>query len=86
MFYVYVLKSKLDNELYIGSTNNLKKRIDEHNKGNVYSTKDRISFELVYYEAYKAEGDARMREKMLKLRGLARYHLKNRIIKSLQEK
>ncbi|MEX2341008.1 MAG: GIY-YIG nuclease family protein [Candidatus Paceibacterota bacterium] len=39
MFYIYVLKSLKDNELYIGSTSNLKRRFVEHNAGDVKSTK-----------------------------------------------
>jgi len=85
MFYVYILKSKKDSELYIGSTNDLKKRIKQHKAGLVRSTKFRNPFILVYYEAYFSENDARRREQGLKLRGQARFHLKNRINKSLQE-
>mgnify|MGYP000100175259 CR=1 FL=1 len=86
MFYVYVLKSLADEELYIGSTRDLKKRIGEHNKGKNKSTKLRIPLSLVYYEAYAAEADARSREKMLKLRGQSRYQLKLRIKESLKAK
>lgn len=82
MFYVYILKSKKDNNLYIGSTNDLKRRINEHNAGLVFSTKPRIPFELVYYEAYKSESDARKREKNLKLRSRAFAQLKKRIKES----
>lgn len=66
MFYVYVLKSKKDHNLYIGFTNDLKRRLGDHNKGKVKSTKPRIPFELIYYEAYKSETDARKREIKLK--------------------
>lgn len=83
MFYVYILKSKKDNNFYIGSTNDLKRRINEHNSGLVFSTKSRMPFELVYYEAYKAEGDARKREKSLKLRSRAFAQLKKRINESV---
>ena len=83
MFYIYVLKSKKDQQLYIGSTNDLKRRFKEHNNGEVFSTKPRRPFELVYYEAYKAEGDARNREKKLKLRSRAFTQLKKRIEKSV---
>ncbi len=83
MFYVYVLKSKKDAELYIGSTNNLKRRFDEHQTGKSFSTQFRTPFELVYYEAYKDEKDAREREQSLKLRGNARRFLKDRIKRSL---
>jgi putative endonuclease len=84
MFYVYVLKSKKDNDLYIGSTNDLRGRIQEHNSGLVRSTKPRMPFELSYYEAYKSEKDARKREQNLKLRSRAFAQLKKRIMNSVQ--
>lgn len=71
MFYVYFIKSRKDGELYIGSTNDLKRRLLEHNKGLCYSTKFRTPFNLVYYEAYRSENDARHREHNLKLRANA---------------
>ena len=83
MFYTYVLKSRKDNNCYIGSTNNLERRIDEHSKGLVFSTRSRGPFELIYYEAYKSEDDARKREKNLKLRSRAFTQLKKRIRGSL---
>lgn len=84
MFYVYVLKSIKDNDLYIGSTDDLKKRFLKHNKGLVKSTKSRRPFKLVYYEAYSAEKDARLRESRLKLRSRAFTQLKGRIENSLK--
>lgn len=83
MFYIYILRSQKDNKLYTGSTNDLKRRFREHNLGLVFSTKNRIPFELIYYEAYKSEHDARHREKNLKLRSRALAQLKKRIITSL---
>jgi putative endonuclease len=84
MFYVYVLKSSKDEELYIGSTNDLKRRIKEHQNGKSFSTKLRRPFELIYYEAYKNEKDARLREHSLKFRGNARRFLKERMRESLK--
>lgn len=84
MFYVYILKSSKDDDLYFGSTNDLKRRFTEHNSGKVFSTKHRIPFELIYYEAYKAEKDARSREQNLKLRANALNQLKRRIYESLK--
>ncbi|MBP9749879.1 MAG: GIY-YIG nuclease family protein [Candidatus Pacebacteria bacterium] len=83
MFYVYVLISTRDGELYIGSTNDLKKRFREHNSGKVPSTKTRTPFHLLYYEAYSAEVDARKREARLKQRGQARVHLLKRLSGSI---
>ena len=85
MFYVYVLNSNKYNELYIGSTNDLKGRIIEHNRGKVKSTHLKKPYKLIYYEAYKAESDARRRESMLKLRGQARNQLKLRIKDTLAQ-
>jgi putative endonuclease len=84
MFYLYILKSKKDNNLYIGSTNDLRRRLLEHNTGKSLSTKGRRPFELRYYESYFNEDDARKREFALKKDGRALYVLKNRIEKSLQ--
>lgn len=84
MFYVYVLRSDSDGELYIGSTNDLRRRLREHQGKHAPSTKSRTPFALIYYEAYRAEYDARKREQSLKLRGQARYHLITRLTRSLQ--
>ena len=63
---VYVLKSKKDNRRYIGSTNNLEKRIREHNAGKVKSTKNRKPLVLIYKEDFLTEGEARLRERFFK--------------------
>jgi len=83
MHYVYIIKSKKDGLLYTGSTNDLKKRFQLHNEGKVFSTRLRRPFELIYYEAYKAEKDARVREHNLKLRANALGQLKRRLEFSL---
>lgn len=83
MFYLYLIRSKKDKRLYSGYTNNLKRRIEQHNNGEVISIKGRRPFELVYYEAYKSEKDARKREKNLKLFSRAYYGLKKRLINSI---
>lgn len=83
MYYVYIIKSIQDGELYIGYTNDLKRRFSEHNRGLNISTKNRAPFELVYYEAYKIQEDATKREKNLKLRANALSQLKRIIPKSL---
>ena len=83
MFFVYIIKSDLDRKLYVGSTNDLKRRLKEHNMGLVRSTKIRIPFKLIYYEAYASEKEARHREHNLKLRAKARKQLLRRITESL---
>ena len=66
MYFVYVLKSKKDNKLYKGYTNNLAVRFEQHNKGNVPATKDRRPLVLIYYEACVSKIDALKREKYFK--------------------
>ena len=83
MFYLYVLKSFVDNKLYIGSTNDLKRRFKEHNTGQSKSTKPRAPFELIYYEAYKSKKDALTRERKLKQFKNSYSELKKRIENSL---
>jgi putative endonuclease len=78
--YVYVMKSGRDGKLYLGSTNDLKKRYLEHTNGKVHSTKYRLPVELVYYEAYRDEKLARRRESRLKSFGKGYQELKKRII------
>jgi len=78
MFFVYLLKSKLYNQLYIGSTNDLKRRLKEHNGGKHFSTKRYRPWNIVYFEAYISETLARMREKRLKHHGNAIRELKKR--------
>lgn len=84
MFYVYALISLEDRNLYIGLTPDLKARVKEHNSGKVLSTKNRKPLELIYYEAYKSEKDARKREIQLKKISSQRESLKRRIKESLK--
>ena len=78
-FYTYILQSKADKKFYIGSTNDLAKRLKEHNAGKVKSTKARLPFKLVYYEAYPNEKSARLREKQLKNDKRAKRRLLDRV-------
>ncbi len=84
MFFVYILKSKKDDKLYIGCTDDLRRRFKKHNLGLVDSTRPRIPFSLVYYEAYASRQDAFHREHNLKLRAKALRQLKNRIKNCLE--
>ncbi len=65
-FYVYVLESIQTRGLYIGYTNDLKKRLEEHNHGLNVSTKPYRPYRLIYYEACISRKDALRREKYLK--------------------
>ncbi|MDO8571130.1 MAG: GIY-YIG nuclease family protein [bacterium] len=66
MFYNYVLQSKKNNELYIGYTTDLKRRLAEHNRGLNPSTKRYIPWQIIYYEACLNDADAKRREGYMK--------------------
>lgn len=69
MSYVYFLKSRRFDKIYIGFTSNLNNRIEAHNHlKNKGWTKSFMPWELIYYEEYtsKSKGDALKREKQLK--------------------
>jgi putative endonuclease len=66
MYYVYILKSQTKDWLYIGYSENLKRRFTEHQKGLSLATKPYRPFNLVFYEAYKAMSDAKRREQYFK--------------------
>ncbi|MEK7631755.1 MAG: GIY-YIG nuclease family protein [Patescibacteria group bacterium] len=79
MFYVYLLKSLKRSEYYVGSTRDLQRRIEEHNDGKSPATKRYKPWQLVYYEAFKEEQIARMREHNLKHNGNAIRELRKRL-------
>ena len=83
MFCVYVMRSKVDNGLYIGYTDDLERRLREHNSGLSRSTKYRAPFDLIYCEIYKAKRDAIARERKLKKFKNSYTELKNRLKDSL---
>ena len=77
-YYVYVLRSLHDAQMYTGFTHDLKARIAEHNAGEVPSTIGRRPLELIYYEACRDQRDAMRRERYLKTAWGKRY-LKGRM-------
>jgi len=66
MFYTYVLRSLKDGKMYIGFTQDLRKRIKEHQNGKAAATECRRPLEMIFYEAYQNKYDALRREKYLK--------------------
>ena len=73
MYYVYILRSIKDRNLYTGYTNNLKARFKLHNRGKIDATMNRFPFEIIYYEACLNQQDATHREKYLKTAWGKRY-------------
>ncbi len=87
MYYTYVLLCRgkdIDEDLYIGFTTDLKKRILLHRARDVQTTKKFDTLKLVYYEACASKKDARKRELQLKT-GFGRGYLKRRLAHTLAE-
>ncbi len=66
MYFLYILSNPITDRFYIGSTNDLARRIRQHRMGHTRTTKILEIFELVYKEEYNTLGEARLREKKLK--------------------
>lgn len=79
MAYVYILKSLRDDRYYVGSTENLEKRLKHHKGGFTPSTKRFGGIELVFQQRYESLKDARYIEK--KLKNLKRKDYLDKIIK-----
>ena len=75
MYDVYLLKQRDAGRLYSGDTNDLQRRLAGHQRDGVW--------ELVYYEAYRVEADARRRERQLKHHAQAMTALRGRLHESL---
>jgi len=65
-YILYILKSFKDDNYYIGITNNLKRRLKQHNDGKVSSTKARKPFKIVHSECFDLRQEARDKEKYYK--------------------
>ena len=65
MFYVYLLENP-DGRRYVGFSDDLKRRLKEHNAGQSIATKPYRPWELIFYEAYANKEDALRRETYLK--------------------
>ena len=84
MWYFYVLQSgKTPNYFYKGSTNDLRRRFFQHQRGDVDSTRSHRPFRVVYYEAYLTEEAARHRESSVKSSGAVWGALMGRVKNSL---
>jgi len=79
MWFVYILKSLKKRFIYIGSTNDLSSRLDDHNAGLTKSTAPYRPFEIEAYVAVRTERKARELEKYFKT-GSGKAVLKKRIL------
>jgi putative endonuclease len=77
MYYMYLLQSPKADDIYIGFTPDLRRRMREHRT-------EHRRWNLVYYEAYVSEKDARLREQRLKHHGSGKVELKKRLRHSFE--
>jgi len=66
MFVVYILQNSISHKRYIGSTGNLLRRLEEHNRGQTKSTKQMGTWKLIYKEEFHLRNEALSREHILK--------------------
>ncbi len=67
MYYVYLLRTEHETmKFYIGYTEDITRRLDEHAHGKVFTTQRLKNPQLAYYEAYTEEREAKERERKLK--------------------
>ena len=78
MYCVYALRHPKTSLLYIGYTDNLERRLKEHQR-------DKLGWIFIYSESYLSKRDAQIREKQLKHYGSSLGHLRKRIKNSIKE-
>jgi putative endonuclease len=66
LFHTYILKSQSTGRFYVGHTENLTKRIFEHNNNRAKSIKNRGLWQLYYSEAFETRSQAAQREREIK--------------------
>jgi putative endonuclease len=66
MFFVYALKSLTRNYIYVGLTDDIKRRVSQHNAGKERTTRPYGPFKLIYSESFLTRPEARKKEKYLK--------------------
>ncbi len=66
MFTVYVLKSITTGRFYVGCTNNINRRLEEHSANKTRSIKNKGPFELIHQENYNSLSEGRKREQKIK--------------------
>ena len=76
MYFVYAIKSVNRNYIYAGLTNDIERRVAEHNAGKNKTTKPYRPFKLIYSESFSTKVEARKKEKYLKS-GIGKEYLKN---------
>ena len=76
--YVYILESEKNKRYYIGSTDDVARRLEQHNAGYVYTTKRMLPVKLVLVQEYESLTKARLIE--LKIKRLKRKDYINKMV------
>jgi putative endonuclease len=66
MYFVYAISSLKRNYIYVGLTNNIERRLSEHNTGKNKTTKPYSPFVIIYFEECSSRIEARIKEKYFK--------------------
>ena len=73
MYYTYIIQSQKNGRFYIGSCQDIDKRIERHNAGATPSTKPGRPWQLVYSETYETNSEALKREREIKSKKSRKY-------------
>jgi putative endonuclease len=73
LYYIYILHSQSLQRYYVGSTENIEKRLQEHNRGKSTSTRAGAPWELIHTENFSTRSEALLKERKIKARGIGRY-------------
>ena len=73
MYYIYIIRSQHLQRYYVGSTEAVQRRLQEHNVGKSKSTRVGNPWELIHTESFVTRSDAMQRERKIKARGIGRY-------------
>ena len=73
MYYTYIIQSQKNGMFYIGSCQDIDKRIERHNAGATPSTKPGRPWQLVYSETYETNSEALKREREIKSKKSRKY-------------
>ncbi len=65
-FYTYILISEKSNRLYIGDTQHIAIRVEEHNAGKTKSTKNKGPWQMLYKKQFSSRKEAMELERRLK--------------------
>ncbi len=73
MYFVYILQSLKNGSYYIGYSNDVDRRLAEHNRGKAKATRYEVPFKLVYTETFTTSIEAKKREYFLKRQKSRKY-------------